>query len=197
MDVSCLTDNDKNASDSIQEQASKIQKTVKSSRSRKQTAWFGHREHETNDDALFDDIDRRKQNQSTEEQALTASKKCEENGSATADSVNTSHITNADTNNNRLSVLTPGEKILLEYIMELKKEMTVLQRSVVGVEVRLNERLAPAREMSEFTKIDDDELQVVGLPLSNESDLNEFENKLKKKDFFTQVVRTQLVNIQF
>lgn len=166
------------------EQAAKKQKTGKISRLRKSTDRFGLRENETNDDALFDDVHSKIQTEHAEEPTLTASNDGKSDGSATSVASATSPITN----NSLMSVMTPGEKILFEEIMRLKKEVTVLQKNVVGIEVKLDERLIPASETPEFEKLDDDELQVLGLPLSNQSGLAEFESKLKQKDFYAQVV---------
>lgn len=157
-------------------------KRQKSDRLRKEPAWFGNREG--NDDDLFREIPKQTESNDQIDSAATV---LQHAGLAMT------------TNESNLSVLTPGEKIIFEQFLLLKKQVTVLQRAMVGMEVRLDERLprgsASAIEATDFKKINADELQAFGLPITNEVELTDLEKKLKQKDFFAQVVRVLKLNI--
>lgn len=172
---------DGNASNSSEQQPSKIQKTQKTVRTRNQTKKSDNVQVQVNDDAFFEEI------QSKTQTELQISIELEQSKDSSVNPVE--QATSSISSNIQLSSLTPGENILLEHIIKLQTELTVLQKSIVRLEVILDERKKPASEISDFNKINDDEQQKLGLPLLSESSLIDFDAKLKKKEFFAQVVR--------
>lgn len=161
--------------------AKKAKTSSREIRTRKNPERLGIEANDNNDDELFDEIDNREQRRESETvEAVSASTQCKQNDPA----VSIVASVNTDANNNQhLNVLTPGERILYEEIMRLKKEVTVLQRAVVGFEVTLGEKRSAA-DTIEFQKVGDDELQSLGLPLTNEADFKEFEKKIDEKGIF-------------
>lgn len=159
-------------------------KKSKVDRLRKQPDWFGNREADKNDDDLFDAA------QNTSKSAEnTLIDECRGVNSESLSSASSTAANTTDLEDTQLDLFSPGEKILFKELMKLKKEMTVLQRAIVGVEVKLEERVAPKPEMIDFQKVSDDELAALHLPVSNKDVLIELNDKLKEKDFFMQAVR--------
>lgn len=70
----------------------------------------------------------------------------------------------------------------------------MLQRTVVGFEVKLGERLSAA-DTVELKKIGNDELQSIGFPLKTGAEFQDFERNLMKKEFFKEVVKNSKCNL--
>lgn len=138
-------------------------------RPRKQINRYGLTEDEENDDSLFDQIDAQT-NETTET--------C-----PTTDKLDTQPTECIDPS--IASKLTFGEKILFQKLIEVSTDIKVLQKSLLVLE--LNQRKAEITTHN-LNSVDDELLQQIGLPLANEENMTDFNNKLKKKAFWTVVV---------
>lgn len=178
-------------SDYADKQASKKQKTDETNttgnRIRKQTQRYGTQESEMNDDSLFEQV---LSNRSRSSSATNQSEQSIESeiDAGAAESAAGSSESEPDINNNQLRLMSPGEKILYGKVTELAKEILTLQRIVTGLKIDHDDRIKGNHEMPAFGEVNSDELVVLGVPLSTDKELTDFEDKLKNKVFFGQVV---------
>lgn len=139
-------------------------------RSRKQTDRFGLTEEEQNDDSLFDEIDKDTSSKEATDTDVTTQK------SDTQQSVCVDPPS---------SQLTSGEQIILEKLIEVSTHVKMLQKAVVNMELRLEKAEG---ETHNLNSVDDALLLEIGLPLTQEEQIVDFNNKLKKKSFWSIVV---------
>lgn len=136
-------------------------------RIRKQIDRYGLTEEEENYDSLFDQIS-----------AQTSSDKA-------TDSCVSTEKSDDCTNSAILSQLTPGEQMLFKKLIEISTDVKVLMKTVVGMELRQEKAEA---ETHNLNLVDNALLLEIGLPLANEEKINDFNNKLKNKAFWSTVV---------
>lgn len=148
-------------------------------RLRSQTQRFGVFEFEENDDSLLDELE-------------TSSQKQTKTAYAVGVDENTPPIA---TNSQKvdedpaLNLLSPGEKILYKKMIELHADVKVLQRTVVTMEVRNSDCDSKKHgKRKELGVINEEQLQLLGLPLVDENGITGFDTKLKKKEFYDKVV---------
>lgn len=139
-------------------------------RSRKQTDRFGLTEEEQNDDSLFDEIDKDTSSKEATDTDVTTQK------SDTQQSVCVDPPP---------SQLTSGEQIILEKLIEVSTHVKMFQKAVVNMELRLEKAEG---ETHNLNSVDDALLLEIGLPLTQEEQIVDFNNKLKKKSFWSIVV---------
>lgn len=148
--------------------------TQRSKRSRKQTDRFGLADIEPNDDTLFDQIDDQTSSNEIDEQ--TSSNEL-------------LSVEQLDTQQDRTYLsslhLSSGEQILLKKLVEISTDVKVLQKSLVEMEIKLANMKA---ETHNLNPTDEALLLEIGLPLNNEQDIIEFDQKLKSKPFWLIVV---------
>lgn len=144
----------------------------RSKRSRKPTDRFGLTEdEEENDDLLFDQIDAKtNSNKATDIHVTTEKSDIQKN-----DSIDPAIV----------SQLTPGEQILFKKLVDLSTDVKVLQKTVVELELRQGKVEV---ETHNLNSADGALLLEIGLPLANEENINDFNDKLKKKSFWLIVV---------
>lgn len=140
-------------------------------RPRKNIDRYGLTEDEENDDSLFDQID-----------AQTSSNEATDT-CPTTEKLDTQP--NECIDPSLASQLTIGEKILFQKLIEVSTHIKVLQKTLL--ELELNQRKAEIATQN-LNSVDDALLQQIGLPLANEENITDFNNKLKKKTFWTIVV---------
>lgn len=78
-----------------------------------------------------------------------------------------------------------GEKVILKLIVELAADVKLVKKHLSDILCKIQEQ---KEEGTVQTHIDEDELAAIELPLKNKLDLDQFEAKLKHKDFKDQVV---------
>ncbi|XP_055306816.1 uncharacterized protein LOC129571072 [Sitodiplosis mosellana] len=147
-------------------------------RLRNKTQKYGQLEYEMNDDHLFKEL---------EASSQTLAEEVDEN---TPPNAIDSQMDQQDDPMKKL--LSPGEMILYNKIMQIHADVKVLQRSVVGFEVRCIESENTQKQQSKIKKlgkVTDEQLQQLNLPLTDENGITGFNTKLKKKDFYDKVYK--------
>lgn len=143
----------------------------RSKRSRKQPNRYGSTEEDENDDLLMDEIDAQSNSNEVSVALVTTEKSSTQQNDCIEPAI--------------LSQLTPGEQILLKKLIEVSTDVKVLQKTVVQLELRQGQHEV---ETHSLNSADSAVLLELGLPLANEDDINNFNNKLKTKTFWSMVV---------
>lgn len=104
-----------------------------------------------------------------------------------ADNINSQIDSSKQQDQSQWSLLSPGEKVLFYKIIEMTKEIKILQRAVTGIQVNCNHAKKLAEKL-EIGSVNDAAMQELGLPLCDEKQIVEFNKKLENADFFSKVV---------
>lgn len=179
-----------------------------SKRLRQTTIRFGQTEFDVNDDEIFiaaaatedEQLELLAQSNSTE-----ATEECAENDllnddhlfeKAASNRAQTNSTEAVDKNANvhkhadMLQHLTQGEKVLFQMLMDMRTEVKVLQKTMINIE--LNYGSNNDNKRVEYGIISKNELEQLGLPLTDENGIIGFNTRLKGKKFFDEVVSTAL-----
>lgn len=176
----------------------------RSKRARTQPNRYGISEHEVNDDAFFEELastiplgetennlDAAHLGQltlETTEEVLNHNSIIDK--SSVGDDNSQKNEKADDNDHNERSAITnydlmsPGEQILFRKIIELSADVKSLQQSII--EIQTNKHVNS--KTATINPADDKEVKALGLPITNETSMQEFEKNLQKTDFYTRVV---------
>lgn len=175
--------------------------TPKLKRNRKQPNRFGSTEDETNDDHLLDEIDREIEREIVREINRENDKENDkENYKETGTESNPNIVTDAGlsaqslNNQSDTAILTAGEKILLKKLNEISTDVKVLQKTLVEMELKMEK---VKTETHNLKSVDESLLLDIGLPLTTEERIIDFNNKLKNKPFWLGVVSINIFYFRF